>query len=78
MYGNIRLNNSIQHIHFEKVPTDLSSVKVHLSQHIHFVVKNRELRRSNRGHFIGIFKKCTPISQSEILRVLTETYGNYR
>ena len=30
-YGNIRLNNSIQYIHFENVPTDLSSAKVHLS-----------------------------------------------
>ena len=30
-YGNIRLSNSIQRIHFENVPTDLSSAKVHLS-----------------------------------------------
>ena len=30
-YDNIRLNNSIQHIDFENVPTDLSSAKVHLS-----------------------------------------------
>ena len=29
--GNRRLNTSIQHIHFENVPTDLSSAKVHLS-----------------------------------------------
>ena len=30
-YGNKKLNNSIQHINFENVPTDLSSAKVHLS-----------------------------------------------
>ena len=37
-YGNIRINNLIQHIHFENIPTDFFSVKVHLSQHITFVL----------------------------------------
>ena len=34
--------------------------------------------RSNQAGFIGIFEKCVEISHSEILRVLPETYGNYR
>ena len=28
--------------------------------------------------YLCIFKKCMPISQSEILQILLETYGNYR
>ena len=56
---------------------DLSSFKTHLSKHKQLSCKT-DLGRSNQADFIGIFKKCIPISHSEtyeFYRKLTEITG---